>query len=283
MPIVEDATREEVARLLELFPIARLRGRWEALRGSKAEISSVIAEEGDHSQIQAFMGAEFGCCKQHCYVFVRPEDLKRLPATVAEAERVWRRADPPSALYLLRSHYDVFLAEPLAQVVLEFLWPFRIEIVGDYVVIRFIVLEKNLDSYYGTRFKVGTRTVDEAAVVAAVAAHLGLEERADLHKGIKALWDAGFMDSPRTRYKKPQSMATEVMDEERGIREHNPELYDMVKKSVIYGTTFLVAPRDDLDIETFSANPAEGLIGFQRYAARSSETDYVIHEIIRKN
>ncbi len=34
------------------------------------------------------------------------------------------------------------------------------------------------------------------------------------------------MDSPRAKFKKPMSLASEAMDEELGIREYNPELYE---------------------------------------------------------
>jgi len=44
--------------------------------------------------------------------------------------------------------------------------------------------------------------------------------RSDLHKGVKSLWEDEFMDSPRIKFKKPMSVASEAMDEELGIRQN---------------------------------------------------------------
>jgi hypothetical protein len=105
---------------------------------------------------------------------------------------------------------------------------------------------------------------------------------ADLHKGIKKLWSDGFMDSSRAKYKTPISTAQETMDEERGIKEYNPDLYGILQQSPLFTTLFQI-PEDKGTVTSFSADPSNGLIGFSRYSEKVGDTDYVIEQILANN
>jgi hypothetical protein len=54
------------------------------------------------------------------------------------------------------------------------------------------------------------------------------------------------------------SMASEAMDEERGIREHNPELYEVLLDSVLLNTLFLIKEEHRWGVTAFSADCANG-------------------------
>ena len=123
------------------------------------------------------------------------------------------------ALYVVRSTYSVVLRDPLEEATLDFLWPVRIEVIAGHLLVRFIVLEKNLGSYFERPYYVGDRSAEEKSVLQDVFSQIGELPAADLHAGVKALWAEGFMDSIRTQYKKPISTASETMDEERGIKD----------------------------------------------------------------
>jgi hypothetical protein len=101
---------------------------------------------------------------------------------------------------------------------------------------------------------------------------------------VKKLWGDGFMDSPKTHYKKSISTASEAMDEERGIKEFYPDLYELVKDSLLLNALFIVTPRTDgFSVTAFSMEPSKGCINFPRYSERRGDTDYVVNEILRHN
>jgi hypothetical protein len=95
------------------------------------------------------------------------------------------------------------------------------------------------------------------------------------------------MDSSRARYKRPQSMAFEAMDEERGIKETDPELYARLQDSVLFSSLFVINPEHerakDLTVSHVSIDPSTGYIAFPRYADRPGDTDRVIREILTNN
>ena len=71
---------------------------------------------------------------------------------------------------------------------------------------------------------------------------------------MKALWDEDYMDSFRTKFKKPKSLATEYMDEELGIKKNNPELYEELKFSVMFVTNFQIEPGAGSCVEDFAVD-----------------------------
>jgi hypothetical protein len=199
---------------------------------------------------------------------------------LAEGEQVLNAAGA-HALYVARVKYTVVLRDPLEETTLEFLWPIRIEFRPDYLIVRFVVLEKNPASYFERPSYIGSKSVDEKSVLADMVKS-GLLAPSDLHKGIKKLWADGFMDSCRAKYKTPISTAQETMDEERGIKEYNPDLYGILQQSPLFTTLFQI-PEDKGTVTSFSADPSNGLIGFSRYSEKSEDTDYVIEQILANN
>lgn len=78
------------------------------------------------------------------------------------------------------------------------------------------------------------------------------------------------------------SLASEAMDEERGIREYNPELYEILLDSVLLNTVFVIQ-EENCGVSAFSADCANGFLGFPRYSEAEGNTDFVIDEILRHN
>lgn len=280
MPILADASVQDIKRLLELFPIADLRQVWD-LPGSKGELCQAVADQRNNEAIKNFVDGHISCCKQHVYVFTPPDGTApALPDTIEGGERVHEAAGD-HALYLVRSITTIVLKNPLLETTLEFLWPIRVQIADAHLIVRFVVLEKDLGAYFEGSYYVGDRGLDEKDIIASMVRGHDLAA-ADLHQGVKALWANGFMDSSRTKYKKPISLASEAMDEERGIREYNPELYAVLTESPLYNTLFVINPDRALTVSTFSVDPTRGTLAFFRYA-RAGDTDIVIREILRHN
>jgi hypothetical protein len=286
MSLLSRASVEDRKRLLELFPVANLREVFESKKTKKEEICYAEAVKTGAAQVKRiaeFVDNHLGCCKQHVYVFSHDGSTK-LPADVADGEKVLD-VDGESALYLSRAKYVVVLRDPLEEDTLEFLWPIGVELkrvrhstAKDYMIVRFVVLEKNVSSYFDRPAYVAGKSITEETVLAGVAGGL---PTADLNKGIKKLWADGYIESIRSRFKKKYSLSSETMDEERGIKEHYPDLYAIMQQSPLYTTLFEV--NDDANtIDHFSADPSRGIIGFSSYSDKG-DTDAIIGKIISNN
>jgi hypothetical protein len=279
MSILQQASIEDRKRLLELFPVTNLRQTFQSkgTKATKEELCYSAAAENGAQQIDRvakFVDDHLCCCKQHIYVFWREEGVT-LPDAVADGEKALN-ADGRHALYLSRARYTVVLRDPLEETTVDFLWPIRMEAHGDYLVVRFVVLEKNITSYFDRPAYVAGKTLTEKTVLAGIQFN-----SADLNKGIKKLWDDGYIDSSRGNFKKPLSTASEIMDEALGIKANNPEVYAIMQESPLYTTLFQIAG-EKKSVAEFSADPSHGIIGFGSYSEKG-DTDGIIEKIISNN
>jgi hypothetical protein len=281
MPILESASAQDLKRLLELFPVAALKDHWPNFKGTKEEIGFAIAGERDLGRITSFVDQHISCCRQHVHVFDPPDGAPTLPTEMGEASELVH-ADANHALFLTRFQYRVVLRDPLEESTLDFLWPARVDHWEGCWVLRLVVIEKNLASYFDRDYYLGGRSVEEVDLVYALSSNYMLGTT-DLNKGVKTLWGDGFMDSPRVNFKKTLSTAREAMDEELGIREHNPELYEVLLEAPLYSTLFRLAPERGHQVSVISIDPSKGSIAFPRYTEVPGDTDHVIREILKRN
>jgi hypothetical protein len=277
MPILQAATVQDRKRLLELFPIAVFRESYPDLKGTKEEICYALAERLTPDQMGTFVRNHLSRCKQHAYIYDRQGNDPVILRDVAGAEKVFN--SEVEALYIIKTVFSIILGDPPEDSELDFLWPVLVQVKERNIVVRFVALEKDVASYFERRCWVAGRTVDERDVLK----DLQLAASTDIHKGIKQLWDEGFMDSPRARYKKPESTAWEAMDEERGIREHNPELYETLLDSVLLNTLFVIKEDQKCGTSAFLAYCQNGFLAFPRYSEAERNTDFVINEILQRN
>jgi hypothetical protein len=278
MPILGDATVQDRKRLLELFPFAVFREVHTDLTGTKEEICYALAERFTPEEMATFIRIHVPRCKQHVYIYDGGGNGAVNLPNVTGAEKVQSSAE--ESLYIVRTSYSVVLKDPLEEAELDFLWPVLVQVKAHHIIVRFIALEKDVPSYFADRqCYVVRKTIDEKKVLE----DLSFGAPTDIHQGIKILWDEGFMDSPRTRYKKPESTAWEAMDEERGIREHNPALYETLLESVLLNTLFVIEEARRCGTSAFLANCQNGFLAFPRYSDAERNTDFVIDEILRRN
>jgi hypothetical protein len=258
--------------------VTSLRHAWPDLKGTKDEIGFAIAATKDYARISAFVCEHLSCCKQHVYV-LQTKPGAALPVTILGEQATTSATN--TSLFILRVRYEVVLRDPLEETTIDFLWPILVEMQPDFncALLRLVVLEKGVSQYFDRNCYVPGRSIDEKDVVSEVEAWSA--GRVDLHKGIKALWDTGFMDSPTAKLQKALSMASETMHEELGIREHNPELYEQILESTLLSALFSVTDEKH-GISVFSAQPSLGYLVFPRYCAKGS-TDFVISEILKHN
>lgn len=283
MAILKDSDEEELARLLELFPVSRLREVWSALAKdakTKTELCKLIAGQRSYSSLTNFVDGQFGCTKQHVHVFSRDGSVD-LPETITDGERV--KTVATRHLYLAAVERGVLMEDPPERDTITFLWPIRIELPAHYMVVRFVVLEKNLAAYFPRKAYPTDRGITEQDVLQGLKSDLPNIAPADLTKGIKKLWRDGFMDGFHAKYKTPDSVASETMDEEKGIRENKPELFKTLMKSPLTQMIFNIDPEEKLTLRSFSADPSLGTLAFHTYSANAGDTDRVIRDILQNN
>jgi hypothetical protein len=278
MAILRDSSLQDKKRLLELFPLAVFREHHAHLTGTKEEICYALAGQFAELELATFVRAHLPRCKQHVYIYDRVGNGAVNLPDVRGGEKSASSAQ--ETLYIIRATYSVVLKDPLEEAEIDFLWPALVQVRERHIVVRFIALEKDVPSYFADRqCYVARKTIDEKKVLE----DLGFSTPTDIHQGIKALWAEGFMDSPRSRYKKPESTAWEAMDEERGIREHNPELYETLLDSVLLNTLFVIEEDQRCGTSAFLANCQIGFLIFPRYSEAERNTDFVIDEILGRN
>lgn len=280
MPILQNASVQDRKRLLELFSIASLKEGWPDIKGTKEEICFAVAGQATPTQAITFMLAQFGRCKQHVYIFNRTPDVAAIPNAVIGGERVYSVGND-LGLYIVRTSYSVVLKDPLEETELEFLWPIKIQFKPEHLLVRFVALEKDVKSYFDRQCYVVRKSIEEKTVFQDWG-FMNLP-RTDLHQGIKTLWGNGFMDSPRAKFKKPMSLASEAMDEALGIREHNPELYDVLQDSVLLNTLFAIPEEQQCGVSAFLADCTGGYLAFPRYSEGERDTYFVIEQILANN
>jgi hypothetical protein len=266
--------------LLELFPVASLRKAFD-IKGSKDEIAQAVASSSRAQQVREiadFVDENLPSCKQHVYVFSH-DGSAVLPADVPHGEQV--KAEKDHALYVARVKYTVVRLEPLKYDSIEFLWPIRIDLHPRYLLLRFVVLEKNVASHFQQEVVVRGKSLSEETVIAGILAD-GTVGRADLNRGIKSLWQADRIDATRIRYKKPGSIVTQSMDEQKGLKQVDPEAYQELRKLPLHQSV-LIPYRDFSEVGAFTADPTSGFIGFTKYFKEGESGDELIGQILKNN
>jgi hypothetical protein len=288
MPILTDATTEEVERLLALFPAANLRQTWTDFEKlSKEQLCKTVALQRPRAEVLGFVRQAFGCCKQHIHLFSHElEPPLAAPDAIVGGEKLVSLT-PRSAIYLTRSTTDVVLLDPYDDGTIDFLWPVRIEVTAQHVIVSLVILEKDIESYFPRRALVEKHGLSEEAIVADIVQSMGGLQPLDIHKGIKTLWHEEYMDCHFAKYRKAKSAAYEIVDrtEKKGIRENDPTLYAVLRKARMTTCTFHLD--EDQDQETsvryFGADLSLGTLSFSTYADNPKDTGDVVRKILQNN
>ena len=282
--MLDKSSKEELQRLLGLFPHDVLKLEWASTEGTKDGLCDEVAETATTKQILRFVDRNFLRCRQHVYVFSAPH-LNSLPSIHEGDQELTERGI--RALYLVRLTHRVVLGDPLEEVDVSFLWPIQVELHEAHLIVRFIKLQKDVGSYLDRDRIIsrGRKNVDEQKILDVLASEHDLQPT-DIHKGVKTLWDTDFFDAYRVKFKKPFSTTTEIMDEECGVKHYNPELYEIVRGAELFETVFEMLPRDDMGrcVSIVRIEPPKGRIAFDRHSkAGGKDTHFVVNEIIRLN
>ena len=281
MAILESASTEQLRRLLELFPSALLKAEWPGTKGfKKVDACEAIAGTNDSARVKSFLVSNFAHCRQHVLLPQRPSDEVDVTTVFPPSEPLGKL---PGGIEfrLTLVPYTVYLLNPMQEVEVNVLWPFRIEYREQMVIIRFIVLERDPSNYSGRISIKAVKEIDEKKIIQDLG-KLGFLPL-DINKGVKALWSSKFMDAFRASFKKSKSTSTEVMDGEIGLRENAPEVYEELTSKPLLNTNFRTDPSIENSLGIFQVNATFGRLGFTSYTDNPGDSDAVIDAIITGN
>ena len=207
--------------------------------------------------------------------------MRAFPDNILSGEKVVE-LEGVQAHFLIRLVHSVILHEPLEETTESFLWPMWVDVTPRYVVVRFVVVEKNLKTYLDRAYSLGRKNVNEKAILDQLVSHFDMNA-ADLHERVKELWAEDFMDAYEIKFKRPRSTATETMDEQLGIKQHHRDLYDYVQTATLFRTTFKTFPGVVGRSMPFHVDPARGTIDFPCYSDHERGSDFVVNEVLRQD
>lgn len=281
MKILANATPDEIVRLLLLFPLANLKSEWPEFNTDKAQLCAAAATTGDFKRIALFVANNFGACKQHIYVR-KPSlgDEAVVPISVPKCQTLFS-VPGQRGVFLARKEFEVVDPDTLTRSTFNFLWPVLVQAFFSRLVVRFVMLEKNVGARAESRVLVANKGIQELDVLANVhPVGLGPE---DLHKGIKALWREDFVDSFRLKLMKPESTSEETMHRAKGIKKLKPDLFKEAMDHELLFAAFSLEPLANSTVHNFSIKPAEGYLAVGRYTDRNEDVENVVAEIIKRN
>lgn len=287
MAVLSAASTQDLVNLLELFPVGTIKDHWPK-KGHKVDVAKDVVASEKRSSIVEFVNQYLSCCKQHIYVFSHENEIKKLPtAGKGAGERVVEKQgkNEGSALFLYWAHFSAVLKKPYEDAKLKFLWPFRFEYTKSAAIVRLVVIEKNLSAHFGDREYVGAKKeTDEAVLISSMLNTLDSPlSKADLHKGIKKLWKDYSIDCVRVTYQDPDATESTKMNEEGGIREKKPQLYEALLKVPFLDAKFKIKSQELSSASAFYTHPADGFLSFTRYTENATDTDNVVREILKHN
>jgi len=284
-----DPSPDQVSNMLQLFPKRDLKEEWPNYEDNKEEMAVNIASNCDFGDIASFVDSNIHHCRQYVHFFSHNIDTDNLPDTVLPPSSPIRRStgsEKNTYLYILETNYTVHLINPYSKVLVEFLWPVKVNVTSDHLYIKFVKLVKNMRSRFGDRYLTTEgRSLDRSSLVGSLGFQMqskGGIQTLDINKGIKSLMDDHIIDGKRVKVRRSRSTRTESMDQQYTLKSDlSEDEYEEIQDNPVLNSRFKVSEYG-IDIEKFSCNPTEGIINFHRYS-EGSDTNDLIRKVLRHN
>ena len=200
---LSSASVQQLTTILNLYPADSLRENWANIKGTKDNICSTVAGKGNVPDISDFVHGAFRLCKQHIYVFrhdAKAEDSLNLAIPDTEIIKETKDGKHVAKTFLIRQEVGLILKDPLAEVQQDFFLPIRIEYLDNFVLVKFVIFERDFHLFFPSREIIvpRKRNNEDGLIHRFVkASHISLSP-ADLHKGVKQLCDDDdFMDATK--------------------------------------------------------------------------------------
>ena len=282
-------SEEEISnRLLQALSVNDLKEIFtidSSIRNQRDIISAVLAGNTD-SIIKNQIFKNFNLLKQHIYFF----DLKgKITDNTFENHPFLYEVEVKSRshkifYFLFKEDFTFYNVDAGAIQTLSFFRPVKVTIKGLSAIIAVNILERDISLIIKGNILGQNRKSNDIDILNSITTHdkIFIYIKRDLNKGIKFLWENDTIDAYKVKFKKSKSTSSEVMDEDKLIKKHLPELYKEIMKNPLDTTVFKYLLQDDL-IKHFTANPREGIISFNTYPASVDGIETVIKLIVDNN
>lgn len=279
-------------RLLNLFPSKVVK---EHFRKDDKEKDSIeeIADKNSETNINSFAFNNLQYTKQHIYIYTLGKKFsnKKFDRQEFPLEIINERLDGNDFIFTCKGTvgFNVFVfvegGNPIKNT-MQFYQPITIHISDNHLIVKFTMLEKNINSYFENKKVIlDTKSNDEEEILNQILQFFTDHDIAicDINKGIKHLWDKDVIDSKFAKWKKNRSTTTEAMDEGHTLKNEYPEQYKSLMKSPLNKNIFKYLHADDEMVDHFTADPTIGQINIPLYPKNPNQINNVISKVLSNN
>lgn len=279
-------------RLLNLFPASAIKDTEHAERPiKKAEAISSVVSDADASELSDFVTTHFGLLHQNVYLYswdpprgtsLDPNDVFGEPPIESQT-----MGSEQHYVYLLPRTYALVIEPPLERTQLTFAWPIKVVTTDGVIRIHFTLMSKRPSAYIDDSKTVITASPSprEEHLLQKFEATDGVVGHAhpmDLNKGVKSLWKADEIDSPKIKYKRAKATSRDNMDENYMVKKDDPNLYKSVLPKPLFNSQFRLTV-DDPCTRYFTTDPKKGLVTFRIHSSTTDCVDRVVRRIVEAN
>lgn len=283
-------TPDDKKKLISLFPHSYLKDQF-STKANKEDIAEAKASLPD-SDIKELFHADFENCKHHTYILDAGSPITQLPNfeilnVSPEANQLHHPVN--EALYFIPVTFvAIFLTNngPVNERI-NFQIPVKVTFSGQYVIVKTVLMSKKAEFYARRKngFIKSVRTIHEFEIVDSVKKSFGaglVLNNLDIHRGVKAIWARGDIDSPAANFKYDCESTKSVLDKGKYLRADRVNRYNEIVQSTM-GVTLFHGFNDNIIPSVFATNPSTGMIYFSSYPNCPTLASNVITEIISAN
>lgn len=275
-------------RLLEAYPVAVVKHYFDTDAPRQDKLIELIIKTFSKEQIEIFAFEYFGFLHQHVYIL--DSNVPVLDDSLSLLNGFKSVTDLDGVKYynfIYQIKYNYFSPILNGREELVFNCPFRITLYKNKLILMINTLERNIKNYFTTPIYSLGKNIDESDIIDDIKNGLPTGTTVapvDLNKGIKKLWEDGFIDAIYSKYKRAKSTSTEVMDEENLLKITYPDRYKEIVKAPIDRTVFLVVDKGAKDVVSrFRIEPRIGKTTITRFPDGLSDLNNLIQKIIDNN
>jgi len=284
-----------LSRLLSIYPVSTLRGKWGGGAVGKAvTVEDIIQRAIPEEDIIGFCSENHTVTKQHVFLLdITERGIASLNDPILAGYSPFFNERLPTEIrefYLLGVIYTVLVgpSPDYREIDLTFPWPITFHADASSLIIYATILEKNLNAYLspGETAIRSRRNIDEDDLVLLTYSGPGGNigpTKMDINRGIKHLWATDQIDAVYSKWKEAKGTHTQAMDGDFLLKRDDYPYYKEAIRGPLFKTLFRVLNIEGNTPGIFAADPSKGELFFNRYSKNPEEVRNVVRAILRAN
>ena len=293
-PDLIDVETLMLQRLLRLFPHRELKEAWPGFYGVKDQLIKTFAVRNGFERINTFVANQCRTCKQHVYLFTHSTPLQDLPRTLisdltpirSTAQQPVKNSEAPpepplitdgpqrTDVYIAEGFYTVYLRDPMEEKNEPHFWPIMVQVTGQFCLIRFVKLQKNLQAEFGDRhIRSLPFSLTEEDICWEILRSLEMGKGwapVDLNASLKALVRDNRIDANKVQLQDGHVTSMHELDAGKMIKQ---DLSPEQQKSMLLKPNLIKMKAQvtgwQVSIPHFFCTPASGFVNFSTYRGHS--------------